>query len=202
MELFSAEANAIKTQVNEWLLHDDYELETVFGEKGIVDSTTFLAVAKRLRAKGYTNLPQEDRLTITTKDHVRFSIDSLGIIQKYCIDNVLAGKPFTAMIKDRAVATKNIDLEEYDIRIKQRREIGMAHDDAEVKKLMDQWSRVPKAFRMIRRWTFEADGVRIDMSIVRSTTQNSRGEYKWQRKFNDEDIMASVPSYEIEVELR
>lgn len=202
MELFSAEANAIKAQVNEWLLHDDYELETVFGEKGIVDSTTFLAVAKRLRAKGYTNLPQEDRLTITTKDHVRFSIDSLGIIQKYCIDNILAGKPFTAMIKDRAVATKNIDLEEYDIRIKQRREIGMAHDDAEVKKLMDQWSRVPKAFRMIRRWTFEAEGIRIDMSIVRSTSQNSRGEYKWQRKFNDEDIMTSVPSYEIEVELR
>uniref|UniRef100_A0A6C0JXM8 mRNA (guanine-N(7))-methyltransferase n=1 Tax=viral metagenome TaxID=1070528 RepID=A0A6C0JXM8_9ZZZZ len=201
MELFSAEANAIKAQVSEWIQHADYELETVFGERGVVDSTTFIAVAKRLRAKGYTNMPQEDRLTITTKDHVRFSLDGLGIIQKYCSDDVLAGKPFTAMIKDRAVATKNVDVEEYDIRIKQRREVGMAQDDAEVKKLLDQWSRIPKAFRMIRRWTFEGEGIRIDMSIVRSTKTNERGEYKWQRKFRDQDIMESVPSYEIEVEL-
>lgn len=201
MELFSAEANAIKSQIEEWSQHPDYELETVFGEKGVVDSTTFLAVAKRLRVKGYVNMPQEDRLTITTKDHVRFSLSGLGIIQQYCRDDMLAGKPFSAMIKDRAVATKNIDLDEYDIRIKQRREISMAQDDSEVKKLLEEWPRVPKAFRMIRRWTFEGDGIRIDMSIVRSTKHDVRGEYKWQRKFRDQDIMESVPSYEIEVEL-
>jgi hypothetical protein len=201
MELFSAEANAIKAQIEEWIAHPDYELETVFGEKGVVDSTTFLAVAKRLRVKGYMNMPQEDRLTITTKDHVRFSLNSLGIIQQYCRDDLLAGKPFTAMIKDRAVATKNIDLEEYALRIKQRREIDMAQDDAEVKKILESWPRVSKAFRMIRRWTFEGDGVRIDMSIVRSTKHDVRGEYKWQRKFRDQDIMETVPSYEIEVEL-
>ena len=201
MELFSAEANAIKAQIEEWIAHPDYELETVFGEKGTVDSTTFLAVAKRLRVKGYTNMPQEDRLTITTKDHVRFTLNGLGIIQQYCRDDMLAGKPFAAMIKDRAVATKNIDLEEYAIRIKQRREIDMAQDDSEVKKILETWPRVPKAFRMIRRWTFQGDGVRIDMSIVRSTKHDVRGEYKWQRKFRDQDIMETVPSYEIEVEL-
>lgn len=201
MELFSAEANAIKSQIQEWIAHPDYELETVFGEKGTVDSTTFLAVAKRLRAKGYTNMPQEDRLTITTKDHVRFSLTGLGIIQQYCRDDIVAGKPFTAMCKDRAVATKNVDLEEYALRIKQRREIGMAQDDSEIKKLIENWSRVPKAFRMIRRWTFETDGVRIDMSIVRSTKHDLRGEYRWQRKFRDQDIMERTPSYEIEVEL-
>lgn len=201
MELFSAEANAIKAQIEEWIQHPDYELETVFGEKGTVDSTTFLAVAKRLRVKGYTNMPQEDRLTITTKEHVRFSLTGLGIIQQYCRDDMLAGKPFGAMIKDRAVATKNIDLEEYALRIKLRREIDMAQDDSEVKKFLEIWPRVPKAFRMIRRWTFEGDGVRIDMSIVRSTKYDVRGEYKWQRKFRDQDIMETVPSYEIEVEL-
>jgi len=201
MELFSAEANAIKAQVDEWIQHPDYELETVFGEKGTVDSTTFLAVARRLRAKGYTNMPQEDRLTITTKDHVRFSLTGLGVIQQYCRDDILSAKPFNAMIKDRAVATKNVDIDEYAIRIKQRREINMAQDDSEVKKFLEQWPRVAKAFRMIRRWTFETDGIRIDMSIVRSTKYDARGEYKWQRKFRDQDIMESAPSYEIEVEL-
>jgi predicted NAD-dependent protein-ADP-ribosyltransferase YbiA (DUF1768 family) len=201
MELFSAEANAIKAQIEEWIQHPDYELETIFGNKGVVNATTFLEVAKRLRAKGYTNLPQEDRLTITTKDHVRFTLTGLGIIQQYCRDDMLSGKPYDAMIKDRAVATKNIDLEEYGIRIKQRREIDMAHDDAEVKKLIEQWPRVTKAFRMIRRWAFKGDGIRIDMSIVRSTKKDLRGEFKWQRKFRDQDVMEYPPVYEIEVEL-
>lgn len=201
MELFSAEANILKTQVEEWIQHSEYELEATFGDKGVVDATTFLAVAKRLRTKGYTSLPQEDRLTITTKEHVRFTLTGLGVIQQYCRDDVIGGKRFTAMIKDRTVATKNIDLEEYGVRIKARREINMAQDDAEVKKLVDQWPRLPKAFRMIRRWTFQGDGVRIDMSIVRSTKKDARGDFKWQRKFRDQDIMASPPMYEIEVEL-
>ena len=201
MELFSAEANLLKAQVEEWIQHSEYELEATFGNKGVVDATTFLAVATRLRTKGFTSLPQEDRLTITTKDHVRFTLTGLGVIQQYCRDDVLGGKRFSAMIKDRTVTTKNIDLEEYGVRIKARREINMAQDDAEVKALLEQWPRVPKAFRMIRRWTFQGDGVRIDMSIVRSTKKDVRGDFKWQRKFRDQDIMASPPIYEIEVEL-
>ena len=201
MELFSAEANLIKSQVEEWIRHPEYELETTFGESGTVDSTTFLAVAKRLRTKGFTSLPQEDRLTITLKDHVRFTLTGLGVIQQYCRDDIIGGKRFTAMIKDRTVNTKNIDLTEYNLRIKARREINMAKDDADVVSLIEQWPKLPKAFRMIRRWSFEGDGIRIDMSIVRSTKKSPRGDFIWQRKFRDQDIMSYAPSYEIEVEL-
>ena len=66
MELFSAEAENIKKRVEEWITHPEYELEATFGATGEVDSTTFLAVAQRLRAKGYASLPQEDRLTVIT----------------------------------------------------------------------------------------------------------------------------------------
>lgn len=207
MELYSAEAKAIQSQVSEWLKNSEFELETTFGPDGLVSQTTFLAVAKRLRAKGYTSLPQEDRLTITTRDNVRFTLSSLGIIQEYCRDDLLAGTSFTAMIKDRATPVSNVDLEEYDVRIKSRREIPMGHDDATVKKILEEWPRVQKAFRMIRRWSFEIEGLRFDLSIVRSTKKlpkrngAANGDYRWQSKFRDQDIMQTKPTYEIEVEL-
>jgi hypothetical protein len=204
MELYSAEAKAITGQLTEWLAHPEYELETTFGDKGVVDVTTFLAVAKRLRAKGFVALPQEDRLTVTTKDHVRFSLSGLGIIQSYCRDDIMTGKPFVAMIKDRAGGTANVDLEEYGVRIKNRRELPMAADDATLKKLLadDTWPRTQKAFRMIRRWSFEGDGIVYDLSIVRSTKKTVQGDYRWQRRFRDQDVMQNAPTYEIEVELK
>jgi hypothetical protein len=201
MELFSAEAENIKKRVEEWITHPDYEMETTFGATGEVDGVTFLAVAQRLRAKGYTSLPQEDRLTVITPEHVRFSLNSLGIIQAYCQDDTMAGKPYTVMIKNRATADSQIDLDDYDVRIKVRRETDMAYDDASVKKILGTWPQQRKAFRMIRRWAFDADGIRIDMSIVRSTQKLRSGDFKWQRAFKDQDIMMSPPSYEIEVEL-
>lgn len=201
MELFSAEAENIKKRVGDWLTHPDYEMETTFGPRGEVDATTFLAVAQRLRAKGYASLPQEDRLAVITPEHVRFSLSSLGIIQAYCKDDTMAGKPYTVMIKDRATADAQIDLDDYDVRIKVRRETDMAYDDAAVKKIFTAWPQQRKAFRMIRRWAFDADGIRIDMSIVRSTQKLRSGEFKWQRAFREQDIMMNPPTYEIEVEL-
>ena len=201
MELFSAEAENIRKKVEEWITHPDYELETTFGATGEVDAVTFLAVAQRLRAKGYASLPQEDRLTVITPEHVRFTLNSLGVIQAYCQDDTMAGKPYTVMIKDRATADSQIDLEDYETRIKVRRERDMAHDDATVKKIFTAWPQQRKAFRIIRRWAFDADGVRIDMSIVRSTQKLRSGEFKWQRSFKDQDVMLNQPTYEIEVEL-
>ncbi|NBV77172.1 hypothetical protein EBR66_03355 [bacterium] len=201
MELFSAEAENIKKKVEEWITHPEYELEATFGATGEVDSTTFLAVAQRLRAKGYASLPQEDRLTVITPEHVRFTITSLGVIQAYCKDDTMTGKPYTVMIKDRATADAQIDLEDYDTRIKVRRERDMAQTDASVKKLLETWAQQRKAFRMIRRWSFHSDGIRIDMSIVRATAKLRSGEFRWQRAFRDQDVMMNAPNYEIEVEL-
>ena len=202
MELLPAEFKTIQTQVNEWLTNPEHELETTFGESGQVDMTTFLNVAKRLRTKGYSSLPQGDIMTVMTKENVRFSLNGLGVIQQYCRDDTMAGKPFVAMIKDRSVKAQNVDVDEYGFRIKSRREIPLGADDAAVKKLLENWSEVPKAFRIIRRWTFEDTGIRIDMSIVKSTKKLSGGNFKWQKKYRDQNVMQASPIYEIEVELQ
>ena len=202
MELLSAEFKTIQTQVSEWLTNPEHELETTFGETGQVDMTTFLNVAKRLRTKGYSSLPQGDIMTVMTKENVRFSLNGLGVIQQYCRDDTMAGKPFVAMIKDRSVKAQNVDVDEYGFRIKSRREIPLGSDDAAVKKLFESWAEVPKAFRIIRRWTFEDTGIRIDMSIVKSTKKLSGGNFKWQKKYRDQNVMQAAPMYEIEVELQ
>ena len=204
MELYSAEAESIKKRVQDWLSHPSYELEATFGKlgsEGEVNATTFINVAQRLRAKGYHALPQGDYMTIVTPEHIRFTLNSLGVIQTYCEDDILAGKPYDAMIKDRATADSQVDLDDYDTRIKVRRETAMAADDGQIKKMFETWPQQKKAFRMIRRWSFEGDGVRIDMSIVRATMKARSGDYKWQRKFREQDIMNTPPVYEIEVEL-
>ena len=201
MELFSAEAETLRKIVSEWTEHPERELESCFGPKGQVDATRFLTVAQRLKAKGYTALPQEDRLTITTLDNTRFTLVGMGLIQQYCRDNRLAGKPFIAMIKDRAGVESNLDLDDYETRIKVRREVPLAADDARVKDILSTWAQQKKAFRLIRRWTFQGKGVIFDLSIVRSTKKDLRGNYVWVRNFLDQDIISSAPIYEIEVEL-
>ena len=155
MELYSAEAESIKKRVQDWLSHPSYELEATFGKlgsEGEVNATTFINVAQRLRAKGYRALPQGDYMTIVTPEHIRFTLNSLGVIQTYCEDDVLAGKPYDAMIKDRATADSQVDLDDYDTRIKVRRETAMAADDGQI------------------IHTRSSSGLRISDSILRHST--------------------------------
>jgi predicted NAD-dependent protein-ADP-ribosyltransferase YbiA (DUF1768 family) len=207
MELFPAEAESIRKRVEDWLshpLHDGYELEATFGKQGTlgeVDAVTFLAVAQRLRGKGYRALAQGDYMLIITPEHFRFMIGSLGVIQAYCEDDTMAGKPYEVMTKDRATADSQVDLEDYETRIKLRKETTLSPKDAKVMAMFEGWQQQKKAFRMIRRWSFDGDGLRIDMSIVRSTKKHASGDFKWQRRFRDQDIMNAPPTYEIEVEL-
>ena len=201
MELNSAEVTSLRKRIEDWLVSPNQELEATFGVGGKVDVTTFLTVAKRLRARGYRSIAQEDRMTITTPDHIRFSLQGLGTIQEYCKDDVLAGKNFIAMIKDRTVPEANVDILDYDVRVKVRREIGLDNNDAKIRDLFANWKNQKKAFRVIRRWTFEGDGLVIDLSIVRSTGIDVNKSYRWMRLLRDQDVMGSPAEYEIEVEL-
>jgi predicted NAD-dependent protein-ADP-ribosyltransferase YbiA (DUF1768 family) len=201
MELHAAEAKQLAALIHEWFIHPDYELESTFGVGGRIDSVTFTNIAQRLFAKGYRGLPQEDRMTVMTPEHVRFTLPSIGVITQYCLDDTMATKPYVAVIKDRAMAEGNVDLDDYTTRIKLRREIPMGKADPKLKELLASWQQQRKAFRMIRRWSFEAEGLHFDLSIVRSTPQDAKGEYRWQRKFRDQDIAKQAPVYEVEVEL-
>jgi hypothetical protein len=112
MDLYSAEYNKLKTIVQSWHEHDEQELEATFGKGGNVDAQTFLTIAQRLRSKGFTVMPQDERLSILQQKQIRFSIQGLGVIQQYCRDDALIGKNFTAIIKDSVGQERDIFLEE------------------------------------------------------------------------------------------
>ncbi len=201
MDVLPAEAQKLRQLVTAWSEHDDYELETTLGPKGNVDVTSFFAIAQRLKAKGYEALPQEDRLNIILPERIRITLAGSGIIQQYCRDDSLNNKPYSAMIKDRTFVESNLDLDEYDLRIKVRREIEMATDDAKLREVLERWSVHRKAFRLIRRWSFAGHGVQFDLSIVRQTQRDARGEFKWVRSFKEQNFLNDLPIYEVEVEL-
>jgi mRNA (guanine-N7-)-methyltransferase len=207
MDIRKAEYDQLKRITQEWLDHPEQELEATFGasnasaQGGQVNSTTFAAIAKRLKNRGYTSVTQEDKLNIITPKHVRITLSGLGVIQQYCRDDRLSGRTFSAMIKDRTAQNANLDLEEYGVRIKARRERELGEKDPDVSELLDQWKVQQKAFRLLRRWTFKGDGIRFDLSMIRQTKKNVRGEFRWQTKFTQNDISKEIPIYEVEVEL-
>ena len=207
MELSSDEANRLKRLLDEWTDHKEHELEATFS--GASDKTTFLAVAQRLKARGFEALPQEDKLNIIVPDpiSIRFTLTGMAQIEAYCNDNRLDGKYFEVMRKNRAGVESNVDINEYGLRVKVRREELMSPTDPAVQQLLKTWSSQPKAFRLMRRYTFLSveKGVRFDLSMVRSTSRilrgDKKGQFDYKLNFQDEDLGNRRAEYELEVEL-
>ena len=201
MELYPATIDSLTRLVEEWVVNDDRELEATF--ENASDTTTFLSVAQRLSAKGYEALPQEDKMNIITPQQYRFTLTGMAAIEDYCHDDSLEGKQYEVMMKQRAGEESNVDIKDYGVRVKARREEPLAKDDVTVRDLLNGWATQRKAFRILRRWTFmnREKGVRFDLSMVRSSPKSPRGDFIWQSRFQQRDITKEPAFYEIEVEL-
>ena len=190
----------IRRFIGLWFDDSNLELETSFGEKQVVDSNTFLQIAQRLRTKGFRVIPQNDYLNIIIPNRMRITINGLGIISQYCQDNTLQDKAFTVIIKDSK--TKPIDVQDYNLRFKLQNEEVLNRDDGRVADLMKRWHTEPKAFRVIRRWSFEGKGIRVDMSMIRqSATDPEKKQFRWTKSYLDANISKQMVRYEVEVEL-
>jgi SAM-dependent methyltransferase len=209
MELDKAIVTNIDKLVEEWLINnkpgEEMEMEAVFGqkEKGLVDASTFMAVAQRLRARGFESVTQDDRLSILVPTGLRFSIEgpsALATLQNYCRDDKIQGKPYTVMNKSRHSTENKTEVEDYNFYLKNRIEERVPITDSRVTELLENWAQVDKGFRLIKRWTFKGKGIRIDLSMVRSTP-SLNGAFMWQKKFQDRDIFKQPVRYEIEVEM-
>jgi hypothetical protein len=202
MDLTSDQHRRITAFIQDWSRDKTMELETTFGgKKGVVDSSTFLHIAQRLRAKGFEPMPQDDRLSILTPNDLRISLQGLGVIQLYCKDDSLQNKTYTAMAKSRTSPDSNVNVDDYGVRFKMRRETDMSHDDPLVAPIISNWTNQKKAFRLIRRWSFRGKGVRFDLSMVRQSPTLPTGKFMWTTRFLQQNILNEAPRYEVEVEL-
>ena len=154
-----------------------------------------------MKAKGFEALPQEDRMNIITPQRVRFTLTGMSAVEEYCKTDSLEDIDYDAMIKDITEPESSIDIDEYGFRVKIRREIDITKDDSQVVTLLSRWNEQSKAFRLMRRWSFLGKDIRIDMSMVRSTPTNNRGDYMWQKSFRDRDLTKAPAKFEVEVEL-
>ena len=208
MEISATEHTSIKNMIHVWLQSTDNELEATFGPGGKVSVETFLRVAKRLSALGYVAEVQPEKLNIILRSQIRLSLEDADI-QDYCRDDRAFGKALTALRKDDAPGmTIDEKLKEYDVAVKMRREMELAYNKKNIdecdRSLYDtfgSWDRQQKTFRMIKRWSYIKDGLRFDLSMVRSNRTDRDGKRNWVYKFKDENIMLNEPTYEIEVEL-
>jgi hypothetical protein len=106
------------------------------------------------------------------------------------------------MIKNRGIPNSNLDIKEYPLRVKIREEENISEEDPRLKQVITNWGKQDKAFRLIRRWSFEYKGVRIDMSMVRQSPIDPRTkQFRWSKTLLQHNFLNDTPRYEVEVEL-
>jgi len=209
LELKSVESQGLDTLWTAWESATETEIEATFkrpdGKE--LDYTSFLNAIKHLRNMGLQESPQAPKLNIMVSGGLRFTLIGEGTVQAYCRDNTLKGKPFFCILKDKkqagAKGPSEIDLPEYGVRVKLRREIPLSKDDPRVVDAVSRWASLPKAFRYMQRFSFTSlhwKGLQFDASFVRENRKDTRGNYIQATTFNNAGIVKQPTHYELEVE--
>jgi len=163
-----------------------------------LDLTGWQDVIQYLRSLGMRENPQLVKLNICLSNNIRLTLEGAGVIQAYCRDNQIKGKPFVAMLKEDIAEAVPVVLGAYAAKVKLKREIPLAADDERVKEVIGRWDQLGKHFRNIQRFEFVSPGglpLRFDVSIVREN------EGRPGRTFQEARVTTQPPRYEIEVEL-
>lgn len=204
LELKSAEVSSIDSLWKAWSGSTDSELEATFKR---LDYTNFLNIVKYLRSLGLTETPQPPKLNIITTSNLRFTLVGSGVVEQYCNDNTLKGKPFHVILKEKKAAVaggpSEVSLKDYDVRIKARREHTLDVTDQRVGEALSKWSSLPKAFRYIQRYSFTSlhhKGIQFDASFVHENKKDRRGNYVMSTTFLGAAINKQPIHYEMEVE--
>ena len=204
LELQAAQQASIDQLWAGWVSSPTTELEATFPS---LDYSTFLQTLKYLRSLGFAEVEEDTKLNIMLDGGLRFTLVGDGLISEYCKDDSLKGKPYEILLKERktvAGGVAEIDLKEYGVRIKARRETVLAKDHSRVADVLPNWATIPKSFRQISRYTFTSaqhKGVRFDLSIVRESRKDGRGSYTPATTFTGAQITKQPLHYEVEVEV-
>jgi len=201
MELRSKEKEALNSLWTLWSKTPDTELEATLPT---LDYTRFLNAIKHLRSLGLKEEPQEVKLNIMLPNHLRFTLVGEAVIQAYCRDNTIQGKPFHVLLKDKnVIGNTDVDLKDYDVRVKIRREQAIPLDDPRVSQALAKWATIPKTFRYMTRIRFSSTkylGIVFDASFVKQSKRDNRGSYIPALTFLAAEITKQPIRYEMEVE--
>ena len=195
MDLRRKDHEGLKGLAGIWKTTPGAELEAAVSR---LDMTGWQDIIQGLRSCGMREAPQLVKLNITLANDIRFTLEGAGVIQAYCEDNRIAGKPFTAMVKEAIAGAQPVDIDYYGVRAKLKRETPLAIDDARIVEAISRWDSLVKYYRMIQRFEFAAPnglGIRFDISVIRS------GGSRTSRTFQEARVTSQASIYEAEVEV-
>jgi len=195
MELKRKEDTDLRAMAAAWSATPNTELEAMVPD---LDLTGWQDIVQYLRRLGFTESKREIKLNVCIDDkaagieNMRFTIEGEDAIQTYCRDELLG--TYTAMIKEPVAGIQPVTLAAYGTRIKLKRELALAADDAKVISVVSRWPTVRKYFRQIQRYEFSRSdiGLRFDLSVVRANEGLT---------FQAARIPDQVAGYEAEVEM-
>jgi hypothetical protein len=138
-------------------------------------------------------------------NNLRFTLVGEAVLQAYCKSDSIQGKPFHVVLKDKHIAVDRteVDLPDYGVRVKLRREQSIPLDDPRVMEALSKWKSIPKTFRYMTRFRFTSTrhhGIVFDASFVKSNALDARGAYIPSRTFLGAGVTRQPVRYEVEVE--
>ena len=178
LELRSIENQQISDLWTAWKVNPNSELEATFKS---LDLNSWLNIVQHLRSIGLKEEPQPPKLNIMAAG-LRFSIVGEKVVQEFCKDNKIHDKKYHVILKEkqRGDGTHEVDLKEYGVRIKARRELPLQPTHPRVLDVISRWATIPKSFRYIKRYSFTSlqhKGIQFDLSLVRHNFRGPRGDY-------------------------
>lgn len=160
-------------------------------------------------------------------DRFRVEINGLTNIQEYCRSNNLElmlntkTKEEVSIIKKSDVKTNvgnenkaredersnfinSADFDDFNFRVTYKVEETISKTSNIGLELVSNWNKSRKVYRYINRVTFEHRDYpfKVDLSIVRSSTRDTRGRLTKTYNIQDASVFTNPESYEIEIEVK
>lgn len=218
MEISKEEYKKIKNLILLSISNSNTELEILF--KGLplnnksISKEDFNNVISRLKSYNMEMTSYSDILDIrvleenTKISSIRYSLNDLSEIQKYCKHNdinMVDGDKSEYIKKFRFNKNKEkiypVNISNYALKINLNKELPLKKRS--LIEFQKNWTKKKKIFRLKKRYTFVTPDklFKFDLSIVKSSKKNRRGDsYIFSRDLEESNILYNKENYEIELE--
>jgi hypothetical protein len=150
-------------------------------------------------------------------DRFRVEINGLTNIQEYCRNNnieqllntktsqeVSIMKKMDVRLGEKNEPIHSADFDDFNFRVTYKNEEGVSKTSKIGLELVSNWNKSKKVYRYINRVTFEHRDYpfKIDLSIVRSSTKDNRGQLSKTYNVQDSNVFQNSETYEVEIEVK
>jgi len=205
------------------------EFEIRFGTRGIrrISKIDFNNVISYILSRNFTLASENEILKIQNEyfnqktqrnqiSNIRSEIYFMSNIQKYCKtnsildenNNILQNTQFLQKRRkyhnERNTEILPVNMNEFNFRASYQEENVYNKNSDIIQRMISQWGDTKKIFRYLLRYSYESNdfpGIRIDLSVVRSSRRNIKGNLIPDLNIHDSKVLTNDEEYEVEIEI-